>query len=211
MKLTDNQRIIRADIYRYKKNKLASGLALLGLVFNCLYFALLYGLRSEHLQDGATFNKLVTLEIGFSVLMTLVVLLTTFLASEGVKGYNKKFSIVLLVIAAWQILRIFGYPLYGLNNGLLTVNYFWYSPNPSDYSKLNSLPEFIIMVVYLCASAACLIASAIIGWIRAAQLEKFQKQLDAGEVSVEATLKAMDAEDEAVAQANASAQTEEVQ
>lgn len=51
----------------------------------------------------------------------------------------------------------------------------------------------------------------MVGWVRAAQLEKFQKQLEAGEVSVEATLKAMDAEDEAVAQANAAVQTEEVQ
>lgn len=211
MKLTENQRIIRNDVYRYKKNKLASSLALLGLVFNCLYFALLYGIRGEHLSDGATFNKFVTLEIGVSVLMTLVVLLTTFLASEGVKGYNKKFSIVLIVLAAWQIFRIFGYPMYGLNNGLLTVNYFWYEPSSSDFSKLNSLPEFIIMVVYLCASAACLIASAVIGWVHAVRLEKFQKQLDAGEISVEKTLKAMDAEDEAVAQAQAAAKAEEVQ
>ena len=124
---------------------------------------------------------------------------------------SKKFSIILIVLAAFQIFRIFGFPLYGLRNGLLTVNYFWYNPDSSNYSVANSTPEFIIMVIYLCASAACLIASAVIGWVRAVQLEKFQKQLNAGEISVEKTLKAMDAEDEAVAQAQTAAKAEEVQ
>ena len=31
-----SQSIVQTDIYRYKRNKLASGLALLGLVFECL-------------------------------------------------------------------------------------------------------------------------------------------------------------------------------
>lgn len=210
MKKTVNEQIISTDIFRYKKNKLASGLALLGLVFNCLYIMLLYGIKSALTKDGDT-TWFVSLTIGFSVILTLIVLLTTFLASEGIKGYNKKFAIVLIVLAAFQIFRIFGFPLYGLKNGLLTVNYFGYEPDPNDFSVANSLPEFIIMLVYLGASAACLIASAVIGWIRAVRLEKFQKQLEAGEISVEATLKAMDAEDEAVAQAQAAAKAEEVQ
>jgi len=208
--MTENQKIITNDISRYKKNKLAANLALLGLVFNCLYFMLLYGIKSVHTEFDS-------LRIGFSVILTLVFLLATFLASEGVKGYNKKFSIVLLVLAVWQIFRIFGYPLYGLKNELLTVNYFWldlkYDPETGEAlnTAFVNTSEFIILVVYLCASAACLIASAIIGWTRAVQLEKFQKQLDAGEISVEKTLKAMDAEDEAAAQARAEAQSEEVQ
>lgn len=210
MKKTLNQQIINVDISRYKKNKLAANLALLGLVFNCLYIMLLYGIKQANTADG-TRTWFVSLTIGFSVILTLIVLLATFLASEGVKGYNKKFSIVLIVLAAFQILRIFGFPLYGLKNGLLTVNYFWYNPDPTNYSVANSVPEFVIMLVYLIASAACLIASAVIGWVRAVQLEKFTKQLEAGEVSVEQTLKAMDAEDEAVAQAQAAAQTGEVQ
>lgn len=210
MKKTLNQQIIDSDILRYKKNKLAASLALLGLVFNCLYIMLLYGIKQANTADGAR-TRFVSLTIGFSVILTLIVLLATFLASEGVKGYNKKFSIILIVLAAFQIFRIFGFPLYGLRNGLLTVNYFWYNPDSSNYSVANSTPEFIIMVIYLCASAACLIASAVIGWVRAVQLEKFQKQLNAGEISVEKTLKAMDAEDEAVAQAQTATKAEEVQ
>jgi xanthine/uracil permease len=180
-----NQQIVENDILRYKKNKLASSLALIGLVFNCLYFMLLYAMPKEDFR---------TFEIGFSVILTLVVLLTIFLASEGVKGYNKKFSIVLLVVAAFQILRIFGYPLKGIRENLFvaadsthTIGYFGVYPTSSNVF-------FTILLVYLIASAACLIASAVIGWIYAVRLEKFQKDLDSGVISVETALKEFDKE-----------------
>lgn len=214
MKKTANQQIISSDISRYKKNKLAANLALLGLVFNCLYFMLLYGYKIARVGDGVT--DFATIRMGFSVIMTLVVLLAAFLASEGVKGYDKRYAIVLIALAAWQIFRIFGYPLYGYKNQLLTVNYLWLdirydeAGNALNTAAVNSA-EFAILIIYLCASAACFIASAVIGWVRAVQLESFKKQLEAGEVSVETTLKAMDAEDEAAAQPAAATAAEEVQ
>lgn len=207
-KKTKNQQIIADDILRYKKNKLASGLALLGLVFNCLYFMILYALPNH--KDKPIF----TVMIGASVLFTLIVLLAIFYASEGVKGYNKKFAIVLLVCAVFQIARIFYYPLNGLHNNTLmtsdanhTFGYF------GIYFK-SSTGVFILMLIYLLASAACLIGAAVWGWIVAVRLEKFQKALDNGEISVEATLKEMDAEDtQAPAAVSESAQpaNEEVQ
>lgn len=189
-KKTVNQKIVADDILRYKKNKLASMLALLGLVFNCLYFCLLYAIPALSMRN---------IVIGVSVLLTLVVLLVVFLSSEGVKGYNKKFSIVLFVIAAFQIARIFYYPLKGLRaNTLHGIGYFGIYPT-------NSTLFFIILLVYLCASAACLIASGVIGFIYAQHLENFQKKIDNGEVDIKATLKAMDAEDEAAAEEAAKA------
>ena len=181
-KLTPNQQIVADDILRYKRNKLAQLFAILGIVFNCLYFCILYAIPDSTIWK---------IGMGASVVLTLVVLLVIFLSSEGVKGYNKKFSIVLLVVAAFQILRIFYYPLNGLQqNTLKGIGYFGIYPNDSTM-------YFILMVIWLCASAACLIASAVLGWVYAARLEKFQKKLNAGEVSVEQTLKEMDAEDEA--------------
>lgn len=189
-KLTANQQILADDILRYKKNKLASTLALLGLVFNCLYFLLLYAMPRD---------EFTTISIGFSVILTLVMLLTIFLSSEGVKGYNKKFSIVLLVCAAFQILRIFYYPLKGLTNNwfvasdsLHYIGYFGWYPK---FSSPSSTPFFILLLVYLVLSAACLIGSAVWGFIVATRLEKFQKQLDKDEVSIEKTLAEMDKED----------------
>lgn len=178
--LTPNQQIVQDDILRYKRNKLAQLFAILGIVFNCLYFCLLYAIPDA---------KMRTITLGVSVVLTLVLLLLVFLSSEGVKGYNKKFSIVLLVIAVFQILRIFYYPLKGLQaNTLKGIGYFGIYPT-------NSTLYFTIMLIWLCASAACIIASAVLGWIYASRLEKFQKKLEAGEISVEQTLKDMDAED----------------
>lgn len=184
-KKTVNQQIIADDILRYKRNKLAQILAILGLVFNCLYFCVLYAIPDSDMRK---------MTLGFSVILTLIVLLMIFLSSEGVKGYNKKFSIVLLVIAAFQILRIFYYPLNGLINDSLTgIGYFGYYPENSGF-------YFTIMLVYLLASAACLIASAVLGWVYAVRLQKFQKKLDNGEISVEATMAEMDEEDAVAAE-----------
>lgn len=180
--------IIKTDIYRYKKNKLAANLALLGLVFDCLYFMLLYGIKASTAGETNEITWFASLMMGFSVILTLVLLLVSFLASEGIKGYNKKYAYVLWVLAAFQILKIFGYPLYGLNNNLLTVNYFWINPTEST-------TEFIILVIYLVASAACYVASGVIGFIRAQNLEKFEKSLSSGEISVEAALKEVDEEE----------------
>ncbi|MCM1545420.1 MAG: hypothetical protein NC033_00120 [Clostridiales bacterium] len=193
-KLTANQQIIADDILRYKKNKLASTLAILGLVFNCLYFLLLYAMPRAEFR---------TISIGFSVVLTLVMLLTIFLSSEGVKGYNKKFSIVLLVCAAFQILRIFYYPLKGIQNnwfvaasagdsGMNYIGYFGWYPS---FTNPKSTVFFVLMLVYLIASAACLIGSAVWGFIVATRLEKFQKQLDSGEISVETAIKELESED----------------
>lgn len=189
-KKTVNQQIVADDILRYKRNKFAQMLAILGLVFNCLYFCILYAIPDQ---------KMWKISLGFSVVLTLIVLLVIFLSSEGVKGYNKKFSIVLLVVAAFQILKIFYYPLKGLNADTLKgIGYFGYYPTSSGF-------YFAMMLIWLVASAACLIAAAIIGWIYAVRLEKFQKKLDDGEISIEATLAQMDEED---AQAAANAHTE---
>lgn len=200
-KLTANQQILADDILRYKKNKLASALALLGLAFNCLYFLLLYSMpRSEF----------TTISIGFSIILTLVMLLTIFLSSEGVKGYNKKFSIVLLVCAAFQILRIFYYPLKGITNNWLVaanvgdagMNYIGYFGWYPSFTDPKSTVFFVLMLVYLIASAACLIGSAVWGFIVATRLERFQKNLDEGNISINDAMAAVEAE-EAAAQAKA--------
>lgn len=190
--LSQSERVIKNDIMRYKKNKLAGGLALLGLAFNCLYFMILYALPH---------SSFFTYEIGVSVLLTLILLLAVFLSSEAVKGYNKAYSIVLFVIAAFQIVRIFGYPMDGLNNNTLISSADKYN-NSIMFGYFgayfeSSEPVFTIMVVYLVLSAACLIASGVWGWIVAERLVKFQKGLDNGEIVIEDALKQLDAEDEA--------------
>ena len=131
------------DILRYKKNKLAGNLALLGIVFNCLYFMLLYSVNDPFLYK---------LLVGISIICTLAVLLAGFYASEAIKGYDKKFSIVLIVLAVVQIIRIFILPLQGLNQSALNTHYFG--------AELGSGATFAWLLIWLVLSAACFAGSA---------------------------------------------------
>ena len=209
MKRTPNQEILHNDIRRYKTNKFASSMALLAIVFNCLYFCLLYSFRNKWFG---------TWRLGVSVILTLVVLLMTFLCSEGIKNYNKKFAIPLLVLAVVQIIRIFGLPLEALRfdiaNGLasqatneeaaLVMRYFGIDLAPTA--------SYIIMLIWLSASAACLIISAVVGYINSVKLESFNKKIESGEVVIENTLAEMDKEDAATeAKTETVVATEEVQ
>lgn len=193
-KLSSNQQIVADDIQRYKLNKLASSLALLAIVFNALYFCLLYSFTTS--------NFFSTWEIGISVIMTLVTLLITFLASEGIKNYNKKYAIVLIVLAVVQIVRMFGLPLEALNYDLgvketiaqggsgilaLTGNYF--------FTEIESEAAYVFLIIWLALSAASLVASAVIGYINSVRLENYNKKLESGEINIEATLKELDEED----------------
>lgn len=184
-----NQEILKNDTLRYKKNKLPANLALLGLVFNCLYFCLLYAVKTARLPDN-TITKWVTIEIGISVILTLVALLVAFLSSEGIKGYNKKFCIPLLVLAVFQVIRIFGFPLYGLQNDVLRVTYFWIDPSSSVF-------EFIMMLIWLLASAASYVASAVLGYINIQRLTNHVKAVESGEIDIGAVLKEADEADKA--------------
>ena len=186
--------ILQDDILRYKKNKFASGFALLSLVFNCLYFALLYSILSTDLYK---------LQLGFSVIINLLVLLVGFYASEGIKGYNKKFSIVLIVLAAVQILRIVYYPSIGAAKNWLNDGNIYFGV------RMNNSANATMMIIYLVISAACLIVSAVQGFIVARRLEVFQKKLDDGEVSVEKTLKEIEDKEANTAAQNVVAESNE--
>lgn len=176
----DKNLIIQDDILRYKKNKFASSFAILALVLNCLYFTLLYAVCETALYK---------VPLGFSVIVNLLVLLAGFYASEGIKGYNKKFSIVLIVLAVMQVLRIIYYPIIGGAKGWLADNNHYFG------ISMNNTANSILMVIYLAGSAACFIVSAVQGYIVARRLEVFQKKLDAGEVSVEETIAEIEKEE----------------
>lgn len=172
-KKVESNPILRDDILRYKKNKLAANLALLALVFNCLYFMLFYSVHK---------NYFYTILLGLSVIVNLVVLLLGFFCSEGVKGYNGKFSYVLFGLAAVQIIRIFIFPLRGMSKNVLKDNYYF-------GIAMTSPVQGTILIIFLVLSAACFIAAGVYGLIMATRLKTFQKKIDNGEVSIEATLK----------------------
>lgn len=176
----DSRKIVKDDILRYKKNKFAGMLTLLGLVFTVLYFALLYSVNNAFFY---------TINMGFSVIITLVLLLAAFLASESIKNYRKVYCIVLIVLAAINIGRIFYYPLKGLQAKAFDgAVYFW--------TNMSSGGIFTFLVIYLVASAACYVGAAVVGFINATRLELHEKAVAEGKINVEAAIAEEDAKEE---------------
>lgn len=177
--------VIKNDIQRYKKNKFAANLALLGLVCGCVYFIVLYA----QVKNGNYYYKW---PIALDVIYNLIFLLFTFLFSEQVKNYNSKLFWAQTVIGVMQVVRIFWLPLAGVTETLYPT-----LAGVSYNGAVLSNGSFIAMVVALALSGACVLVSGIIGLIRSRSLEEYQKQVAAGEVSVEKVLKQLDEEDEA--------------
>lgn len=100
--------VIKDDIQRYKKNKLASSLALLGIVFACIYFMFLYG----EIDNGNFYYKW---PIAIDVVYNLFFLLFVFLFSEQVKNYDRRMFWVQIVVGVMQFVRIFWLPLAGIS------------------------------------------------------------------------------------------------
>lgn len=166
-----DNKVIQNDILRYKKNKLASSLALLGVIFDALYLMLFYSINDKSFY---------ILLIGVSVIVNLLVLLFGFFASEGIKNYNIKFCPVLIVLAVIQIVRIFILPLRGLKGEYLTGHYFGV--------ELKSGGMFTILLIYLVASAACFVLSAVYGFLIAMKHDKHVKAVESGEIDMDKVL-----------------------
>ena len=138
-------REIRLDRLRYTKNTASSRLALLAILLDVLFFVSIY--KSD---VGSYYYNIL---IGASILYNLVFMLAAFLASEGVKNYKKGFSWLLVALGAIQILRIFILP-FSAHGAFVTVN--------SVETQVMGDAQFIRVVIYLAASAVCLVAAAVI-------------------------------------------------
>ena len=151
---------IKADRMRYTKNKLSANLAYFAIIFNAIYFVSVYN------TDVGSFYY--NIEIGFSVSVNLLFMLFTFLASEGVKAYDKKFSIVLLVLGALQIVRIFGIPMEA---------YYTFVKIGTKYVQAMDWYQFLLCIGCLVLSAACAISSGVIGLVKTIKLRNYEKTL----------------------------------
>lgn len=158
--MTAEDRSIQRDRMRYVKNSLSSMLAIVGILFNVFYFVSIY--KSD--VDTWYYNIL----IGASIVYNLVFMLAVFLASEGVKNYKKNYSYVLAVVGVLQIVRIFIIPMRAHAAETL-VN--------GETVMVMQDGQFYRVVIYLVASAICLIASAVVNMIRCRELSEHLKTL----------------------------------
>ena len=152
---------VKKDRLRYTKNKLSSRLALLAIVFNVLYFISIYS------SDVGKYYY--TYIIGASIIYNLLFLLCTFLSSEGVKSYKMAYAVLLIVVGALQVVRIFYIPWNALTAEVIVGG---------QPVVAMGLVQFINVTGYLSNSAAAAIAAGIIGILKTRTLEKYKKQIN---------------------------------
>ena len=175
-------RQIRQDRMKYTKNTASSRLALLAIVLNVLFFISIYRVNREEYYVWLT---------GVSILYNLVFMLAAFLASEGVKKYNVRYSILMMILGVGQIGRIFilpakmhmlhyeeKIPIYKVSKrmGQQIIGY-----DIVDRIVMSD-EQFTRLVIYLSISALCLIAGALINWYKSRELQ--QSTANAGSLRV---------------------------
>ncbi len=151
---------VSTDRMRYTKNTISATLSYIAIVLNAFYFISIYST-----DVGSYFY---TIEIGVSVIYNLLFMLFVFLASEGVKAYDFKFSLLLIVIGALQIVRIFGIPL----NAFQTI-----IKLGTKKLQVMEADQFILCIALLVLSAAAAIAGGVIGIIKTKKLRSYEKSL----------------------------------
>ncbi len=151
---------VRLDRMRYTKNTLASGLALLSILFDVFFFISIY----ESNVGSWYYNIL----IGASILYNLIFLLAAFLSSEGIKNYKIGYAYLMIALGIGQIVRIFIYPVRA-HGASVTIQ--------EQAVTVMENPQFVRCVLYLVLSAACLFVGAFVGMTRSKQLKAHLQSL----------------------------------
>jgi len=143
--MTQDVQTIKKDRLRYTKDSFSSTMAILAIVFDCLFFVSIY--------QSDVGNYYYTWLIGVSIIYNLVFLLAAFLASESVKNRKSGYSGVLILLGIIQIVRIFILPAKAhaatvMINGVETA--------------VMSDGQYMYCVVCLVVSAVCCIVAALV-------------------------------------------------
>lgn len=157
-----DERTIQRDRMRFIKNTQSANLALLGILFNVLYFVSIYQ------SDVGTYYY--NILVGGSIVYNLIFMLAVFLSSEGVKNYMKNYSYILAVIGLMQVGRVFILPM-GAHAATITVN--------GVETPVMQNGQFTYVLVCLIASAVCLLLAAAINFKKCSELEAHLKTIKA--------------------------------
>ncbi|MBE5803537.1 MAG: hypothetical protein E7316_03395 [Clostridiales bacterium] len=160
----NEQKAIQMDRMRYTKNTFSSRMVYLAILFDVLYFVNIY--------ESDVGNWYYTWLIGISIVYNLVFMLISFLASEGVKNYKLGYGIALLVLGAGQIVRIFILPL--MAHSAMTKRVI---EKQAVEVPVMEAGQFILVIVYLCLSAACSIVAGIVAVQRSHKLAAYNASL----------------------------------
>ncbi|MBR3307662.1 MAG: hypothetical protein IKI75_10495 [Lachnospiraceae bacterium] len=152
---------VRADRMRYEKNRLSSNLAILSIVLNGLFFISIYKSNA-----GTYYYNLL---MGASIVYNMLFMLVVFLVSEGSKSYHITYSYIAIAVGILQFARIAVFPMRAHNAEVVV----------QDVSvKVMEDGQFFRVLVYLIGSGVCLLASAVIGIMRANTLSAHLRSLE---------------------------------
>lgn len=155
-----NDRFLTRDRMRFTRNSTSAILAYVSILFNVFYYVYLY-----NFDVGNYYYNAIT---GVSIVYNLLFLLFAFLSSEGVKNYSNKFALVLMVLGALQIVRIFYIPL-NAYRATITI--------AGETVKVMSDKEFVTIVIFLCISSVAAIVSGIVGIVKTSMLRSHERRL----------------------------------
>ena len=152
-----NDRELKLDRMRYVKNTTSSRLCYVAILLNVLYFVSIY--KSD---VGSWYYQIL---VGGSIVYNLLFMLITFLASEGVKSYQKSFVWPLFILGALQICRIFLLPTQA-HQATVKVG--------GDEITVMQTAQYVHCIIYLAGSAACLFLA---GWINQQKATALQRHI----------------------------------
>ncbi len=154
----NEDRLIRRDRMRFIKNSICSNLTILAILFDVLYFVNIYQ------SDKGTYYYVYL--IGISIIYNLIFMLAAFLSSEGVKNYMRGYTYPLILLGIIQIVRIFILPMRA------------HAAVLNDGRQVMGDGQFTYQVVLLILSAVCLLAAAVINYIKCTELQAHLKMLE---------------------------------
>ncbi len=151
----------KLDRMRYTKDTFASGLVLVAIVLDALYFVSVYQ------SDIGSYYY--TWVIGASVIYNLLFMLAAFLASEGVKSRKSDYTITLLFIGVMQFARMFYLPA---KAHAATVEI------SGETIPVMGDGQYYYLIVCLAISGVCCLVAAISSYINNKKLANYMSSID---------------------------------
>lgn len=155
--MTQDVKTLKKDRMLYTKDKLSANLIIFAIVFDALYFISIY-----KMDIGSYYY---TWEIGASIIINLLFLLSAFLASEGVKNRRSGYTGMLIFLGILQFIRVTQLPA---RAHAATV----------EGARVMEDGQYYYVIGCLIASGVCCIVAAVTSYINNRTLQQYIKSLE---------------------------------
>lgn len=159
--MTQEERSIQTDRMRYTQDTMSANLVLVAIVMDALYFVSIYQ------SDVSTWYY--NWVLGASIICNLLFLLTAFLASEGVKSRKTGFTLPLIALGVFQVVRIFYLPALAHSSTVVIAG--------QEILVMDD-GQYFYTIVCLAVSAVCCVVAAVISHLNNKKLAEHMKTLE---------------------------------